>query len=88
MIPKHKEEAGKRLRKIAGQIQGILKMLEEDRYCIDILNQISAVRAALDRAGLVILKGHMETCVSEAIKNGNGEELIEELDEALKRFLR
>jgi DNA-binding FrmR family transcriptional regulator len=88
MLPKHKEEAGKRLKKVAGQVQGILKMLEEDRYCIDILNQISAVRAALDRVGLVILRGHMETCVTNAIKKGNGDELIEELEEALKRFLR
>jgi DNA-binding FrmR family transcriptional regulator len=88
MLPKHKEEAGKRLKKVAGQVQGILKMLEEDRYCIDILNQISAVRAALDRVGLVILRGHMETCVTNAIKKENGDELIEELEEALKRFLR
>ncbi len=88
MLPKHKEEAGKRLKKVSGQVQGILKMLEDDRYCIDILNQISAVRAALDKVGLVILRGHMETCVTNAIKKGNGDELIEELEEALKRFLR
>jgi DNA-binding FrmR family transcriptional regulator len=88
MIPKHKEEARKRLKKVAGQVRGILKMLEEDRYCIDILNQISAVRAALDKVGLVILRGHMETCVTNAIKRENGDELIDELEEALKRFLR
>jgi DNA-binding FrmR family transcriptional regulator len=88
MLPRHKEETGKRLKKIAGQIRGIQRMVDEDRYCIDILNQISAVRAALDRVGLIIMKGHMETCVTKAIKENSGQELIDELEQALSRFLK
>ncbi len=63
-------------------------MIQKERYCIDILIQISAVRAALDKLGLVILKGHMETCVSKAIKGNKGQELIDELDNLLSKFLR
>lgn len=88
MLPRVKEETQKRLSRIAGQIGGIQRMVEEEKYCIDILIQIAAVRAALDRAGLVILKGHMETCVTKAIKESRGQELIDELDDALSKFLK
>ncbi|MBI4744656.1 MAG: metal-sensitive transcriptional regulator [Actinobacteria bacterium] len=83
-----KEEIENRLSRVSGQIQGVKKMVEEDRYCIDVLIQIAAVRAALDRAGLLVLKRHLETCVTKAIKEEKGEELIEELDEALTKFLK
>lgn len=83
-----KEEIENRLSRVSGQIQGVKKMVEENRYCIDVLIQIAAVRAALDKAGLLVLKRHLETCVTKAIKEEKGEELIEELDEALTKFLR
>jgi len=63
-------------------------MVEEEKYCIDILIQIAAVRAALDKVGLVILKGHLQTHVTEAIEEGKGQELIDELDHALSQYLR
>ena len=88
MLPRVKEESRKRLNRIAGQVKGIQRMVEEEKYCIDILIQIAAVRAALDRVGLIILKGHMETHVTEAIKENKGQELIDELDEALSQFLK
>jgi DNA-binding FrmR family transcriptional regulator len=88
MLLKVKEEVQKRLNRIAGQVGGIQRMVDQEKYCIDILNQIAAVRAALDKAGLVILKGHMETCVSKAVRENRGQELIDELDEVLSKFLK
>ena len=77
----------RRLRSIEGQVRGILRMVEEDQYCIDILTQISAVRAALNTVGMAILRRHVETCVAETIKDGgaNQKEIIDELMKVLSR---
>ena len=61
----------KRLNRIEGQVRGLTRMLEEDRYCIDIITQISAVRAALRRAEEEILRDHVSHCIEEAILTGN-----------------
>jgi CsoR family transcriptional regulator, copper-sensing transcriptional repressor len=61
----------KRLNRIEGQVRGLTRMLEEDRYCIDIITQISAVRAALRRAEEEILRDHVTHCIEEAIVTGN-----------------
>jgi DNA-binding FrmR family transcriptional regulator len=61
----------KRLGRIEGQVRGLARMVEEDRYCIDLVTQISAVRAALRRAGEEILKDHVAHCVEHAIATGN-----------------
>lgn len=61
----------KRLNRIEGQVRGLTRMLEEDRYCIDIITQISAVRAALRRAEEEILRDHVSHCIEEAIVTGN-----------------
>lgn len=61
----------KRLERIAGQVRGISRMVEEDRYCIDIVTQVAAVRAALRRAEEEILRDHVAHCVEHAIKSGN-----------------
>ncbi len=85
-----------RTRRIAGQISGIQRMIEEKRYCVDILNQISAVRSALDALGVELLSNHLESCV---VGHGQGTEharakpmkpaqLLAELRNALTRFLR
>lgn len=63
-----------RLRRIEGQVRGIAQMIENDRYCIDVLNQVQAVKAALGRAESEILKRHAASCVSEAIASGDAEE--------------
>lgn len=68
--PGRNEEALKRLKRAQGQVNGIIRMVEANKYCIDILTQISAARAALDKAGMVILKNHIEHCVSDAIARG------------------
>lgn len=75
-----------RLKRIEGQVRGIQKMVEEDRYCIDILVQISAIQAALKKVGFTISERHMKHCVAHALKTGDGEEAIEELLDVMKHF--
>ncbi|KAA0258368.1 metal-sensitive transcriptional regulator [Deferribacter autotrophicus] len=77
-----------RLAKIEGQVRGIAKMIESDKYCIDIINQVSAVRGALDKVALKILKKHVNTCVVNAIKSDKSEEIIEELIKTIDRYLK
>lgn len=85
--PKHTESLT-RLRKIEGQIQGIQRMLEERRYCIDVLQQVTAARRALDGVALQIMQGHINSCVSDAIKHEQGKEKVEELMHTLHRFIK
>jgi DNA-binding FrmR family transcriptional regulator len=79
-----------RLARIAGQVRGIQRMVEEDGYCTDILTQVSAVTTALDRVALKILDGHVHGCVREAMVSGGkeAEAKTEELLEAVERFAR
>lgn len=74
-----------RLNRMIGQLNGISRMLEENRYCGDILTQIAAVESALQGFGYIILKEHLETCVVEEIKNGN-EQIMEEAIELVKKL--
>ena len=75
-----------RFRRIAGQVNGIAKMVEEDRYCIDILNQIQAVKAALSGAESEVLKDHAACCVSEAISSGDSDDQREKFAELIDLF--
>ncbi len=78
-----------RLNRIEGQIRGVKKMVEEDRYCVDILNQVAAARAALDSLAMVLFENHTRGCVSRAIKNEESEkETISELMEIIQKFTR
>jgi DNA-binding FrmR family transcriptional regulator len=72
------------LRRIEGQVRGVQKMVEDRKYCIDILNQICAVRGALARVEERILKGHFEHCVTEAVQGTSEKEKQKKLDEILK----
>lgn len=91
-----RENLSKRVNRIAGQIAGVQKMIAADRYCVDILNQISAVRSALDALGVELLSSHLESCVlghgteSEHAKAKpmKPQELLDELQTALSRFLK
>ncbi len=85
---KSKNDILVRLNKIEGQIRGVEKMVGDKRYCVDILNQIAAVRRALDSVSMVLMKRHVETCVSGAIKTNKGGPLIEELIDSVERFVR
>jgi DNA-binding FrmR family transcriptional regulator len=74
-----------RLKRIAGQVGGIQRMVEEDRYCVDIVQQVSAARAALAKVSRALLAGHLETCVSDAFAIG-GRERREKLEELVRLF--
>lgn len=75
-----------RLKRSEGQIRGIIKMLEDGRYCIDILNQMQAVKAAIARAESEILKDHAASCVETAIKSGDAELQREKVSELVDLF--
>ncbi len=73
-----------RLARIAGQVQGIKRMVEEEKYCIDIVTQIQAARSALRSVELQILQKHMHHCVSNAFESGNQKDADEKMDELLR----
>jgi DNA-binding FrmR family transcriptional regulator len=77
-----------RLKRIEGQVRGIQRMIEEDRYCVDVLVQISAINAALKKVGFNVTERHMKHCVSHAIREGEGEGTIEELLAVMKQFAK
>jgi DNA-binding FrmR family transcriptional regulator len=79
----NKASLQKRLSRIEGQVRGLSKMVEEDRYCIDIVTQISAVRAALRRVEEEILRGHVAHCVEHAISSGNKADQREKISELM-----
>jgi DNA-binding FrmR family transcriptional regulator len=86
-----KEQLLKRLARIEGQVRGIARMVEDDRYCIDILTQIGAVDTALEAVALKILEEHAAHCVAGALASGDAEEANQksaELLEAVKRFAK
>ena len=74
-----KSESLNRLNKIEGQVRGIAKMVENEKYCIDILNQVTAAKNALDGVAKIIMKRHVESCVTQAILEGHGKDKIDEL---------
>ena len=86
--PEIKASNLRRLRRIEGQVRGIEKMIDEDRYCIDVLTQLSATRAALESVSLQLLADHTEHCVAEAIRSGKGNQKVRELNEAVERLVR
>lgn len=82
-----KEDLIKRLNKIEGQIRGIKKMIENDCYCDDILNQISSIRSALSGFQIELLKGHINTCVLEQLKEGQLS-VIDELTKTIRNMIK
>jgi DNA-binding FrmR family transcriptional regulator len=75
------------LKNARGQVDASIRLLEEDRYCIDVSKQILAAAALLKKANLVVLRQHMDTCVKEAVNGGKGQEKIEEINMILERYL-
>jgi len=76
------------MKKIEGQAKGIQQMIEEDRYCIDIVQQLSALCSAADEVSLLILENHIEGCVTDAIRENHGEAHIQELIKTLRKTIR
>ncbi|MFB4163547.1 metal-sensitive transcriptional regulator [Alteribacillus sp. JSM 102045] len=87
-VQPNKQQLLNRLKRIEGQVRGIHNMVENDRYCVDILNQIAAIQSAMNKVSLALMEDHTNHCVANAIKNGNGEESIEELIELMKRMIK
>ncbi len=88
VVQPHKAALLTRLNRIAGQVRGISSMIEQDRYCVDILTQISAIQSALDAVSMQLLQDHTHGCVQGAIKSGNGKHAIDELMQVVKKFAR
>ncbi|SEL51286.1 metal-sensitive transcriptional regulator [Nitrosovibrio tenuis] len=78
----------RRLNRIEGQVRGVNKMVSEDRYCVDILNQVAALQSALDAVAMLLLESHTHGCMQGAIKSGNGDEAIDELMAVVRKFAR
>lgn len=78
----------KRLNRIEGQVRGIARMIEDNRYCVDVITQLAAVRAALDAVALQLLENHTHGCVQTAIRSGRGDQAIGELMNVVRKFTR
>lgn len=77
-----------RLRRIEGQVQGVQRMLEDDKYCVDILLQLAAVQGALGQVQKLVLGQHIESCVADAIRSGDSRDRQKKIDELLEVFTR
>jgi DNA-binding FrmR family transcriptional regulator len=77
-----------RLRRVEGQVRGVARMVEQDKYCVDILNQIAAINAALDKVGMRLLTDHVRGCVVEAVDATDRGEKVEELVGVVERYLK
>lgn len=84
---KDKEALLARLGRIEGQVRGVARMVGNDEYCIDVLTQINAIKAAIDQVGLLLLEDHVKTCVVDAAKRDQ-EEKLDELVRAVGRFAK
>lgn len=88
IIQPHKQQLLNRLKRVEGQVRGIHQMVEDDRYCVDILHQISAIQAAMNRVSLALLEDHTKHCVTNAIQGQDGEEAIQELMQVMKTMTK
>ena len=86
-VAKHSENKI-RLKRIEGQVRGVVRMVDEERYCIDIIHQLTAVRRAVDQVSLKIMKGHINSCVSNAIHKRNGARKVDELMQTIHQFVK
>ena len=86
-----KEALIRRLKRIEGQVKGIQNMVDEERYCVDILIQISAIRSAINKVGTIILENHIKGCVSDSLHHGDAkitENTINELMSTINKFTK
>ena len=82
------ENIRKRMKRIEGQAKGIQRMLDEDRYCIDIVQQLTALSKAADEVAMIIMENHIEGCVSHAIREQHGAPYIKELMATIRKTLK
>jgi CsoR family transcriptional regulator, copper-sensing transcriptional repressor len=84
MLPDAKHDALNRLKTVRGHLDAIIRMVEQDEYCVDVMKQVSAVQASLERVNRLVLKNHLETCFAEAVAGGRAEAAVSELVDAVK----
>ena len=84
MLPEVKQEALKRLSYVAGHLEGVRRMVEEESYCVDVLKQTHAIRRAIEKVEGLLLDGHLHTCVVDGIQDGRQEQVVGELLELYK----
>jgi CsoR family transcriptional regulator, copper-sensing transcriptional repressor len=84
MKPVHQRSVLNRLRSARGHLEAVLRMVEEEEYCPDIMKQLSAVQGQLEAASRLVLRNHLETCVAAAMQAGRTEEIVDELMDALR----
>ncbi|VAX23164.1 Repressor CsoR of the copZA operon [hydrothermal vent metagenome] len=88
MLEEVKKSALLNLKTARGQIEGIMKMIDDGRYCIDVSKQILSAQSLLKKANLEILRGHVKTCVRDAIEKGEGDEKIEEIFNIIEKYAK
>jgi len=84
----YKQDIIKRLNRIEGQVKGIQRMIDDEKYCVDILTQIAAARAAISRVGGLVLENYTKTCMKKAIESGNRDQVMDELMSTIQKFLK
>lgn len=84
MKPEHKRNALNRLKTVRGHLDGVITMVENDRYCPEVMKQISALQASLERVNRIVLQNHLETCVADAVRANRAAEIVDELMETMK----
>ncbi|WP_025783306.1 metal-sensitive transcriptional regulator [Sporosarcina sp. D27] len=87
-VQPNKQQLLNRLKRIEGQVRGVHQMVENDRYCVDILHQISAIQSAMNKVSLALLEDHTHHCVVSAIKGQNGDAAIKELMDVMKTMTK
>ncbi|MHB1347776.1 MAG: metal-sensitive transcriptional regulator [Candidatus Humimicrobiaceae bacterium] len=83
-----KEDVIKRLRRIEGQVKGIQKMIAEDKYCVDILTQVAAIRAAINKVGSILLEKHSMRCIEDATSSEERTKSLNELAKTVQAFMK
>jgi len=84
MKEEHKTAAINRLKTIRGHLEGVMKMVEDDRYCPDTMKQVSALQGSLEGVNRILLQNHIETCVLDHVEHGRSEQVVDELLETLR----
>ena len=84
MKEEHKRSALNRLKTVRGHLDGVITMVEDERYCPDIMKQVSALQGSLEKVNRVLLQNHVETCVLDAVGSGKSEQVVDELMETLR----
>ncbi len=83
-----KQNIIKRLNRIEGQVKGVRRMIEEEKDCVEVLTQIAAIRAAINKVGSMILENHSKTCIQKALMSDDSEKVLKNLTESIQKFLK